>query len=508
LTAMTAAWHPPDTAGGDYVVTPDGMAPLAGLPRADRGAALDALIAQEIGGGRLERVPRRVAHLLRGFGFGWEPLSEPGHMRALGHAAFLLDRAKEYAASAASAAFRAMDIPCIPLDGVSVTAASDPVVADYLTLTSAVPGLYGDTPYAVTGGEGGCMLRQTACFQKYSVCRERRLAAGALPVALFEISDSFRREPEQTLQLSYRLRRFHLPEAHVHAANLAAAVETSLELHQRMLDVLADLDVDLVLLVSATHEFVTEHPDHVTRLVEAAKSPALLRVGAMHQRCQDGVEVDVEYKVVDSAGGCRELCTFQIDQETTRRFGVRCDDGSHPVTIHSVLTGSVERYLYTVVDRIARSEADGIPRCLPAWLAPVHARVVPADLTAVPGAVALAGTLVDAGVRAEVDDRGRGMEHAVTDADACLVPVLVLVTADSKEMQVRDYRSAAFRPCDLAGLIGNLRNAMARTAPGVPPPGGPLPGGPSPAPSGSRSAPGWAPRLSRGAFCDDPRGRW
>ena len=168
-----------------------------------------------------------------------------------------------------------------------------------------------------------------------------------------------------------------------------------------------------------------------------------------------------------------------------------------------MLTGSVERYLYTVVDRIARSEADGVPRCLPGWLTPVHARVVPADLTAVPRAVALAGTLVDAGVRAEVDDRGRGLEHAVADADACLVPALVLVTADGRgaadspagadgpEMRVRDYRSAAFRPCDLPGLIGDLRNAAARTAPG-----------------GSRSASGWAPRLSRGAFCDDPRGRW
>ena len=458
MTTQVSDWSPPATAGGDWVVTPDGARPLADVPAAGLGHALDVLIAQEIRGERRERVPDRVADLLDRFGFGWEPLSEPGHMRTVGDAADLLVGAQRYAAATAAATFRDLDIPWTALDGVNVVDATAPVVADYMALTSGTPGLYGEAPYAVAGERDGYVLRQTSCFQKYSVCRDHRLARTALPVALFEISDSYRREPLDVLQLSYRLRRFHLPEAHVHAADVAAAVETAHLLHRHILGVLAGLDVAVVLLVTASREFVGSHRDFVDRLVRAAGVPALLRVGAAGELCQDGVEVDVEYKVIDSTGACRELSTFQIDREITRRFGVRCDDGTHPATIHTVLTGGVERYLYTAFDRVARGEAEGAPRHLPLWLAPVHARVL-SDGSTSGSALGVAEDLARAGLRVEFDDRGHDPGRAVADAAARLVPVVVTVGVDrdgGTGVRVREHAGGDFRDTQVAELVSML----------------------------------------------------
>jgi threonyl-tRNA synthetase len=459
VTTGLLTGHRPGTSRADYVVTPEGVTLLGDFPPRDRGPALDTLIALEVLGQRLERVPDRVADLLHRFGFEWEPLSEPGHMRMLDHAAFLHERAREHAAHTAAAAFGALDVPCATLDGVSLVDAVAPVMRDYLTLTAAEPELYGAGPYEITRIDGSYLLRQTSCIQKYSVCRDRPLAAASLPVALFEISDSFRREPEETLQLSYRLRRFHLPEAHVHSRRLAEAVDLSLLLHQRILRVLAELAADAVLLVNQTHRFFTAYPDYVVRLVEQAGCPALLRVAAPGQRCQDGVEVDVEYKLIDALGCCRELSTFQIDEEITRRFGVRCDDGNLPTTIHAVLTGGVERYVFLALDGVARAEAAGRPRHLPLWLSPVVARVVPVAADAVGAALTVADRLVAAGIRADVDDRGGGPGAAVADADALLVPVLIEVdeAAGDGRVRVHRYGSAESREERLDHVVAELR---------------------------------------------------
>ncbi|MGY5055122.1 aminoacyl--tRNA ligase-related protein [Streptomyces sp. 900105755] len=460
MTASASTSFPPTTrAGGDYVVFLDRTVAVSELPEDGHGPALDALLAQEVRGERRERVPERVAALLDGFGFGWEPLSEPGHMRAVGDAAYLLARCQERAADAAASAFRDLDIPWIGVDGVSLVDTKAPVVASYMTLTSGVPGLYGDAPYAVTGEHDGYVLRQTSCFQKFSVCRERRLARRALPVALFEISDSYRREPADELQLCYRLRRFHLPEAHVHTAGVGPAVETTIQLHRHVIGILADLGVEVALLVTASHAFVTEHPDYTGQLVAAAGVPALLRIGPAGSQCQDGVEVDVEYKVLDSTGVCRELSTFQIDRDITRQFGVRCDDGSHPATIHTVLTGGVERYLYTVLDRVAQAEAQGTPRPLPLWLTPLHVRVLPADTRSLGAALATADHLLRAGLRVEVDDRFPDADQAVADATASLVPALLRVgtaAGGRPSTEVRRLGTAAFRDVDVPELVGSL----------------------------------------------------
>ena len=450
-------------APGHYVVTAQEVVPLGVHPGTGLGAGMDCLVDQEVRGRRREKVPPRQRRLLQEFGFEWESLSEPGHMRFVSHAAFMLRRAAEMSRRTAESILAGIQVPVIHLDGVSLIDPSVPTVRGYLTMTSGGAALYGDSPYEVGGAGRPLMLRQTSCFQKFSVCLGGRLAAGSLPTALFEISDSFRREPEDALQLGFRVRRFHLPEAHVHTRDVAESVEISQALHPRILRVLSELEADLVLLINATYDFAREHADYFRSLASRANAPALLIVCPPGRMCQDGVEVDVEYKVVDATGCCRELSTFQIDTEITRTFGVRCDDGTIPSTIHAVFSGGVERHLYLMLDRIVRAEARGERRGLPLWLSPVVVRVVPADARALPPALAVAGRLAEAGIRTDLDDRGHDVESAIGDADALLVPYTVLVSADrsgdARTIQVREFVSGQLSEWDTDGFIAALRRA-------------------------------------------------
>lgn len=61
--------------------------------------------------------------------------------------------------------------------------------------------------------------------------------------------------------------------------------------------------------------------------------------------------------------------------------------------------------------------------------------------------------------------------QAVAEADACLVPALVLVgteAADEPGARIREYRSPAFHHRDLPGVIDDLRDAAAWAAPAPP----------------------------------------
>lgn len=462
LSLQAIATSGPSISNGNYfVVTADDVVPIDVYPRHDRGAGMDCLIEQEVLGQREEHVPQRLSELFQNFGFEWEPLSEPGHMRFIGYAAFMLDQAKNNAARVANSILQNLDIPVLRLDGASIVDPSSPVMNEYLRLTSN-NGLYGDFPYVVMGAGSRYNLRQTGCFQKYSACLQGSLAVESLPVALFEISDSFRREPEDSLQLNFRLRRFHLPEAHIHAKTVRDAVEISLELHRRILPAMSELEADLVLLINATHEFASANHDYFKLLASQAKSLALLKVTPPGEMCEDGIEVDVEYKIVASTGCCRELSTFQIDEQITRNFGVRCIDGSTPSTIHAVFTGGIERYLYFVFDRVVRTESAGARRHLPLWISPVIARVAASDIEAADSTTSVARQLSDAGIRTELDDRGLDLEAMIANADAILAPYFVLVPADGSLVKVRDFESGIFRDMTVGELIGGIKDVSAQ----------------------------------------------
>lgn len=372
-------------------------------------------------------VPARVAELLDRFGFHWEAASEVGHMRFLPDAQAILARVAGYAETRARDIANRLDLPFDRVDGVNVVDSSAAFLGEYLRLTSAGGDLYGEAPYRLASPREQLLLRQTSCLQKYLVVRDWDLSApGVLPRCLYEQSDSFRAEPAESLQLSFRLRRFRLPESHLHGRGLDESLSHAAHVHEAVLED-PNLRVrDYAMLLSVTAHFRRRHAGFLHALVATAGQPALLVESPAGALCQDGVEIDVEYKLLDSAGFARELSTFQVDERITRSFGVTA--GESPVaTIHSVPTGGIERYIFMEFDRIAQAEATGRRARLPLWMAPTAVRIICADDVPLDGAgvAQLAAVLEKAGVRTEVDDRALPVSAKLADAAADLIPYQV-----------------------------------------------------------------------------------
>ncbi|PWU19911.1 MAG: hypothetical protein C5B50_05625 [Verrucomicrobia bacterium] len=449
-----------------FTVTAEDCTPINTLSIESSDAGVQSLIQQQIFGRKSEIQPARLSQLLELFGCGWEGLTEPGHMSFVGYSSFVLGQAMKNSEDVANAICRELDVPVVKVEGVSVVDVSSPVMSNYSRLISTHPGLYGDSPYVVNTTDQTCVLRQTACFQKYSACLNRPLPVDSLPLALFEVSDSFRREPKPALQLGFRLRRFHLPEAHIHTRTVEEAVNLSLRFHPLILSTLSEMEAPIVLLISATDEFARSHEEYFKTLCKDSSARALLKVSPPGELCEDGVEVDVEYHIVDSTGCCRELSTFQIDRRITETFGISCSDKTTPATIHAVFTGGVERFLYFCFDRIIRRESQGISSHLPLWLSPVILRIWPENITVLPLALQMAEYLSREGIRTEVDDRGLQFEVALQDSEALLVPYFVRVDAnkpsDCQTTSMQRFGERSFIRFDMPDFIRNTKGLCSR----------------------------------------------
>jgi threonyl-tRNA synthetase len=87
--------------------------------------------------------------------------------------------------------------------------------------------------------------------------------------------------------------------------------------------------------------------------------------------------------------------------------------------IHRALLGSIERFMGILLEHYGGN--------LPTWLAPVQALVIPiADRHAAYGREVL-GALLQAGVRAEIDERGESMGKRIRDAQLQKVPYILVV---------------------------------------------------------------------------------
>ncbi|MGH3607617.1 MAG: hypothetical protein ACRDRD_05950 [Pseudonocardiaceae bacterium] len=439
------------------ILSPDGAVEPVARDRSGWTRGLASLVNQELLGRRAGPVHPRVQQLLERFGFEFEPVSEPGHLRFQPPAAHMLQRATTYAEARVRAIAADLGMPFDRVEGVNVVDGSAELLQGYLRLIHGDGDLYGAEPYFLAHPRPHLLLRQTSCLQKYSVARDWDLAATPLPRCLYEISDSFRGEPEDDLQLAFRLRRFRLPEAHLYSRSVEESVAQAERVDALVHDDLARHVGEVAVLVTATHEFAARHHDFLTGLAVRAGAPVLLKECVPGALCEDGVEVDVEYKFVDAAGFARELSTFQIDELITRSFGMP------GTTMHAVPVGSAERFIFAAFDRIARIEDGGGSARLPLWLSPVGARLV-WELDRAPRADvvdALCRALVGRGLVVDIDDRHVALVDKIATAQAELVPLLLLLDPVSgpDRVGVRSFETGETNVMALRELLDDPRLA-------------------------------------------------
>jgi len=143
----------------------------------------------------------------------------------------------------------------------------------------------------------------------------------------------------------------------------------------------------------------------------------------------------LDYMFMDSLGRERQLATVQIDFAMPKRFKLTyVDDKGQkqtPVMIHRAILGSYERFMAILLEHFGGA--------LPAWLSPIHAKVLPISDKlndfAEETKKSIDGALLEAGLdpRIEVDDASETLGKKIRNSEKLYVPYILVVGDKEKE---------------------------------------------------------------------------
>jgi threonyl-tRNA synthetase len=121
----------------------------------------------------------------------------------------------------------------------------------------------------------------------------------------------------------------------------------------------------------------------------------------------------------------REIGTVQIDVGNAERFGIKYSDENgekqYPVILHCAVVGSIERWMYTLLDTAVALEKTGVPGYLPTWITPEQVRLMAINDDCIDVTMEIADKIRKAGIRVSVDDTGAtvGKKVRLSKQDWC-----------------------------------------------------------------------------------------
>ncbi len=416
------------------VLTPSGEVFSPGEFNYSKDYELRVLVEKEVYGRELEGGENRVNDYCKKYGFEWESFSDYGHMRYGPHAAAIMEAVEEYSWIVA----RGLGIPILRVKGTNTFDLSLKPVYEHAKL-------FGDRLYSLDVDGRKYLLRYAACHQQFSMIKDWVISYRNLPLGVFEVADSYRLEQRGELNLCFRTRKFYMPDLHILTKDLEQAVEESFKVQAKIHEEAAKVGRRYVALYNVTEDFFKEHFDYLVKFVEREKRPVLICLipGGIYYWV-----LNVEYHVIDNVGRPREIATFQIDVGNGERFGITyVDEGGrkrHPVIIHTALIGSIERYIYMVLDAAAKAEKSGETPHIPTWMSPIQVRVIPVSREVLDYAIDVARELAERGLRVDVDDRDESLGRKIRDAGREWIPYIAVVgrrEAETRTINVRERRT-------------------------------------------------------------------
>lgn len=158
-----------------------------------------------------------------------------------------------------------------------------------------------------------------------------------------------------------------------------------------------------------------------------------------------GPKIDILME--DALGREWQMGTIQLDFQLPQRFDCRYvdRDGSekHPVVIHRVIYGSLERFMGILIEHTAGA--------FPVWLAPVQARLLTITDQQLPYAAELRERLQDAGLRVEIDESGDRINAKIRNAQMQKVPYMLVI---GKQEVAQEQVSVRLRTEENLGPMG------------------------------------------------------
>ncbi len=286
-----------------------------------------------------------------------------------------------------------------------------------------------------------------------------------LPVRFAEFSRLHRNERSGTLTGLSRVRTFSQDDAHIYCERekVPEEIQAFFEMTRQVYDDLA-LEGVKVCVSTRPEKFLGASADwdraekELIESVERAGYPCGIKEG-------EGVFYGpkVEFDFEDVLGRAWTLATVQIDLAMPERFGLRYtgrDGKDHqPAMLHRAVLGSLERFIAIYLEHTGGD--------FPLWLAPVQVAVLPIADRHLEFARKVHAALADAGIRAELDERGEKLGFKVREAEVQKIPIMAVVGDQEQQdgtvtpRRRRDSkRSAEAIPVD--AFVSELASEIAR----------------------------------------------
>lgn len=288
-------------------------------------------------------------------------------------------------------------------------------------------------------------LRPMNCPFHILIYRDRRRSYRELPVRLGELGTVYRYERSGTMHGLLRVRGFTQDDAHIFCTpeQIEAEVVSCLEF---AIDTLrtygfTEYHAEISTWDGGKSGKYDGSPD-LWELGEKSLRHAIEKLGLRAEVMPDeaafyGPKIDM--KLVDAIGRRWQLSTVQFDFTLPRRFELEYvgEDGKahQPLMVHRALYGSVERFFGILTEHYAGA--------FPVWLAPVQAVVMAITDRQIDYARKVHSQLVEAGIRATLDDRSEKVNLKIREAQLQKVPYMIVVgdrEAENGTVSVRNRK--------------------------------------------------------------------
>ncbi|MEM4699565.1 MAG: threonine--tRNA ligase [Candidatus Nezhaarchaeales archaeon] len=428
--------------GEEVELTRESAELLKGYP------ALYRLALNELGVKEGRRPPPAHIKLMSKLGLvDYEPSSDVGHLRFYPKGALIKDLLEALANDLALKKLGAVKVETPLMYRLSQRAIAEQASK------------FRERDYRLRVGGEEFTLRFAGDFGLFSMMKSAQLSYRHLPLRVYELSKSFRLEQRGECVGLRRLRAFTMPDVHCFCRDLEQGMEEYARLFKVYTELADSMEVSYAVAFRAVEEFYREHRGWFVELVKYARQPALIEL--LPERKHYWV-VKHEYQFVDSQGGNAQLCTVQLDVEDSERYGIYyVDEGGERrgcVIVHSSM-GSIERWMYAILEEAARRMREGGVPMLPPWLSPTQVRLIPVSKEYVGHALKVAEAIEGAGFRVDLDDRDETVSKKVRDAEAEWVPYVVVVGRKEVEggaLTVRVRRAREVRVMSVEELVSTL----------------------------------------------------
>ncbi len=275
-------------------------------------------------------------------------------------------------------------------------------------------------------GEHDFSLKPMNCPSHHVLYGSRKHSYRELPVRYATQDVLHRNEISGALSGLTRVRQFQQDDAHIYLAESQITDEV-----KSLVEMVNDCYGAFGL--SYTAKFATRPgpefrvgTDEMWDRAEESLRAALINTGLPYELKEgDGAFYGpkIDFDVTDSIGRQWQLGTIQLDYANPERFDLSYtgeDNQPHrPVIIHRAILGSFERFIAILIEHFAGA--------FPLWLAPEQVRIVPISDAQFEAARAVRDALVEAGVRAHLDDRNQTLNYRIREAETLKIPYMAVV---------------------------------------------------------------------------------